>query len=239
MKTDENDILDFRETADLPGDYPNSHYDPDPISRDATALEINKYKEDIHELGVKMLETYSDLGFTGEELWEEFISVFRPCTIKNWDISLLTRWISYLSKNDIYIEKGRNKNKAQKLIDILFREKHISNSDMQTDDIPTSDSNLKRRVTEFPRRETATHLKQNYIHTGRDKILQNSEDFQKSHPHTYPTTEVKQEQQNPKSTTYAIPEGSFPSDDEDSDTDGESNKKRETGGLRSIANENN
>ena len=155
IESNDTEIINIHETNDMPSDYPNSYYDPDPVSSDASELVKESYYEAIHKLGVEMLETYIDLKLTGEELWEEFISVFRPGTIKNWNIALLTRWINYLSKNDIFIEKGRRKDKAQKLIDLLFRDTHIGNADKLPDIIPTSGSDVKRSSQEAPRKEVA------------------------------------------------------------------------------------
>lgn len=109
-------------------DYPNTHYDPNPVRITATAKEKQSHSKAIHKLGDDMLETYKELELEGEELWEEFISVFRPHTITDWNVIMLTRWINFLSKNGIYIEKGRRKDKAQKLIDLLYRKHHIGPS---------------------------------------------------------------------------------------------------------------
>lgn len=38
---------------------------------------------------------------------------------------LLTRWNKFMHKNDVYVESGRYCDKAQKLIDLLYRDTHI------------------------------------------------------------------------------------------------------------------
>lgn len=75
------------------------------------------------------MSMYKELGIQGEDLWIEFISVFRPHTIKLWDHLLLTGWISMFKQCDVHIEKGRAADKAQKVIDLLFRKNHIGGDD--------------------------------------------------------------------------------------------------------------
>lgn len=50
--------------------------------------------------------------------------MFRPHSIKMWDYDLLVRWAKFLRRHDVYVETGRTQDKAQKLIDILYRESH-------------------------------------------------------------------------------------------------------------------
>ena len=119
-----------------PPDYPNTYYDPDPLPASASDAQLSTYSKRLHEMGVSTLETYKELELTGEELWIEFISVFRPHTIKSWDHLLLTRWINLFRMNDVYVERGRSCDKAQKLVDLLFRKDHIGSDGSEDDDTP-------------------------------------------------------------------------------------------------------
>ena len=70
-------------------------------------------------MGIEILTTYKDLNYKGEELWTEFISTFRPHSIKQWGLVLTQQWTKYLVDNDVYVERRRHVDKTQKLIDIL------------------------------------------------------------------------------------------------------------------------
>lgn len=65
--------------------YPNSHFDPDPLAISATVEQKASYKSKINKFGTDTLKVFQELQFTGEEFWIEFISSFRPHSIKLWE----------------------------------------------------------------------------------------------------------------------------------------------------------
>lgn len=73
----------------------------------------------------RIIDTYAELGLRGKELWTEFISIFCPHSIKLWECSLLMRWVRFMHKKDVFFVTGRVCDKAQKLIDHLYRNTHI------------------------------------------------------------------------------------------------------------------
>ena len=106
-------------------DYPNFYYDPDPLPSTASDSQRTDYLKLIHKMGEDTLDTYRDLELDGEDLWIEFIAVFRPHTIKLWNHLLLSKWIKQFRSNGVHVARGRASDKAQKLVDLLYREKHI------------------------------------------------------------------------------------------------------------------
>lgn len=46
----------------------------------------------------ELLETYTRMGLEREEVWSEFITAFRPKTIKLWDRETITIWYEFLKK---------------------------------------------------------------------------------------------------------------------------------------------
>ena len=129
---DESPKEDSKDTFrcdDNESDYPNFSYDPDPLPKSATEAQKEAYLCRINTMGEETLATYTEIRLEGEELWIEFISVFRPHSIKLWNHLLLVKWTKFLLANGVHVETGRSMDKAQKLIDLLFRDVHIATQD--------------------------------------------------------------------------------------------------------------
>lgn len=150
-------------TQTTPTPYPNTWYDPDPLPATATEARKKQYTKDANTLGSDTLDALKEMNLRGEDLWEEFISVFRPHTIKLWNSILLARWINAFKAGDVYIEHGRGADKAQKLIDLLYRPQHIGR--LGPDVVPASTSppprphrnKLRRRSTSTPKATEPPH----------------------------------------------------------------------------------
>lgn len=79
-------------------------------------------------MGEGNLGLFTEIGLEEESFWIEFISMFRPHTTKEWDYKLVMKWKHFLRKGGVYVKIGRNRtDRAQKLVDLLFRESHIKN----------------------------------------------------------------------------------------------------------------
>lgn len=108
------------------------------------------------------MDAYGQVRLLGEELWTKFISVFRSHSIKMWNHIVLSRWTKFLRKTDVYLEVGRGANRAQNLINLLYRERHIclKDSAAQLHDVQdmhrslqaTRSDDVPRRVNDEPRK---------------------------------------------------------------------------------------
>lgn len=99
--------------------YPYSHHDLDPLPASASDAQKKAHDVKLTNMGIKTLEVYKEIELTGEDLWIEFISTFRPHSIKAWDHGLVTKWTYFLRRGGVYVENGRVGDKTQKLIDLL------------------------------------------------------------------------------------------------------------------------
>lgn len=113
------------EGSDDEGDvYPNVSDDPSPIDEDSTAEQKGAHTEEIRKYTNSILRTYINLGLEGEELWQDFITAFRPQTIKLWDRDELTKWCKYLRDNGIHVGTSRKTHMSNHLIGVLYRPQH-------------------------------------------------------------------------------------------------------------------
>lgn len=62
--------------------YSNSADDPDPLPETATEEEMKERAIQLREYGLELLETYKRSKWMGKEMWIEFITSFRPHTIR-------------------------------------------------------------------------------------------------------------------------------------------------------------
>lgn len=105
--------------------YLNLHDDPDPLPDTSSATEKEKHRDVLRNYGTEMLEAYKDTEMRGEVLWIDYLTAFRPHTIKSWTRPMLSRWTNLLTNRDIYETSGRQISKAQALVDLLYRENRI------------------------------------------------------------------------------------------------------------------
>lgn len=59
-------------------------------------------------------------------MWMDFITAFRPQTIKLWDRPTVLKLHELLMNKGIHIEFGRKTHKSRLIIDILYHEKYHS-----------------------------------------------------------------------------------------------------------------
>ena len=106
--------------------YPNIYNDHDPLPEKASKEVIEAYnkKADTYMRGV--FEILTSTNVRGESLWLDFITAFRPHTIKAWDFKTLIMWTELLISRDIFVEKGRRIKKGQAIIDVLYRDSYVS-----------------------------------------------------------------------------------------------------------------
>ena len=69
-----------------------------------------------------MLECFQKSSFTGEKLWIEFTSTFRPHSIRALSSSSMISWIDFLIKRGVYVKRGRNVRQVKALCDLLTAE---------------------------------------------------------------------------------------------------------------------
>lgn len=90
-----------------------------------------------------MLDAYQKSQLQGAELWEDFLTAFRPCSIQTWNRSQVTTWIDLLRSRGIHIPNIRNQSRWSTLIEILYRPRHISN--IQPDNLTSPFTHEKNR----------------------------------------------------------------------------------------------
>ena len=227
-------------------EYPNSYYDPDPLPNTSSETQKSEYLAQIHKMGQDTLETYKELELKGEDLWIEFITVFRPHTIKLWNHLLISKWIRLFKTNDVHIEKGRTGDKAQKLVNLLFRAEHIGTDGVEKDfqkpfpqrlfDKIEQVTPIKDQATESVPQDESSGRVGHYAHPDRLKLISgdnvevNAQGFDKERYEPTPIINNK--------SAVRMPSGGPPDDDDDDDdSDDDPNKDRSNtgdgGGLKS------
>lgn len=106
--------------------YPNHHDDPNPAPETATALEKEDKKKALREYGFEMLEAYKETCMIGQAQWLDFITAFGPHSVRSWTRPMLAKWADFLTKRDIFVASGRKMSRAEAIIELLYREEHIS-----------------------------------------------------------------------------------------------------------------
>lgn len=128
-ETPVSDVEDVEPTQET--SYPNIWYVPDPISPKASEEELKTNKIGLHTMAQEFMEVYKHIEIKGENIWTEFISSFRPQTIIRWKLPYLTTWPIFLIKIDVYLKKGRRMEKAQALVYIFYRDRHVCMEEKQ------------------------------------------------------------------------------------------------------------
>lgn len=112
--------------------------DPTPPLCDATEEAKQKYRSDLVAYSKEMLECLSELkDMNGENLWLEFITIFRREAIEWLPASHKTKWIDLLRSRGVKLKKGRNLRKQAALLNCLncsnFAELQGSAKEVSTD----------------------------------------------------------------------------------------------------------
>lgn len=198
-----------------------------------------QYKTKISKLGNDTLKVIQERQFTGKELWIEFISFFRPHSIKVWDPHLLIKWTTLLRRNGIHVEHDLDTHGTQKLIDLLFSDSFIG-TDMTVTKSPLTILNLMPENTDeislltgensAIRHPSPIVQKNDFIHPDYVHQISRPPDFPlpvENTPATHHTTPKHQPSRQPTD-----PDGD-PSDDDDNTSDKEDRKPERHGqGLR-------
>lgn len=87
--------------------YPNFEEDTDPLP-----LEANKDRQTAHlvklrEYSQDLYITYERIYLRGEVLWENFITPFRPHTIRRWTKGNLIEWIDFQTSRGVHLDVDR------------------------------------------------------------------------------------------------------------------------------------
>lgn len=138
-------------------EYPNAHDDPDPPNFDATQEEKEARNKMIRDYGEEMLAAYRETSFEGRDLWEDFLTAFRPHSIKTWNRSAQARWTCFLRERGVHVGTDRNVRRGQNLIDLLYRMDHIG-SDKSTTIARPSVSNPTDRTNEYGLRGSGRYI---------------------------------------------------------------------------------
>lgn len=106
--------------------YPNFATDPQPITGDVSKATWQSHQRSLQTYSEKMFASYQKTKLRGEYFWTEFITSFRPHTIKSWPRPVLSEWRDLIMQRGIYLDCDRSRSPYETVIDILYRDKHIS-----------------------------------------------------------------------------------------------------------------
>ena len=77
---EEEEEVDIRDVCP----YPNHADDPDPIPKNSSKAKVVTHKVQMKEYSQSMYNVYAKSKMRGEMLWQDFITAFRPHTIRSW-----------------------------------------------------------------------------------------------------------------------------------------------------------
>lgn len=60
-----------------------------------------------------------------ELIWQDFITAFRPHTIRSCTRPMIVEWKSLLHHRGIYLDGNRERQQIEAVIDVLYRKNHI------------------------------------------------------------------------------------------------------------------
>lgn len=73
-----------------------------------------------------MFETYKRTEEMRDELlWQEFVTAFRPHTIRSRNHPMIAEWKSLVEEIGVYIDIDRDRHQKETIIDMLYRKTHI------------------------------------------------------------------------------------------------------------------
>lgn len=137
---------DIRSTSKdkfYPATYPNSYEDPDPISNDRPAEEVEANLKRILVFADEMFDAFQEEKNTGEQLWTDFICTFRPHLIPAWSKAMTYKWYMLLISCGVHVETGRSISQAEALRKLLYREEQISSTITRRDKEETQTGDSK------------------------------------------------------------------------------------------------
>lgn len=103
-----------------PEEYPNVSDDPEPLPEGSSTEDREEHARRLATYTKEMREVYEQTGMKDEELWEDFITAFRPETIDSWSRSTATDWASFLRRRGIGLRTDRRKTKIQLIKEVLY-----------------------------------------------------------------------------------------------------------------------
>lgn len=106
-------------------EYPNASDDPKPPAQSCTPEERADKLAELRSYSDDMFKAYQSTDLTGEDLWSDFLTAFRPYTIRNWSRPQVATWIGFLTSRDIFITKKRDQTRWSAIVDLLYRPEHI------------------------------------------------------------------------------------------------------------------
>lgn len=109
--------------------YPNYADDPDPLPDNATKAAKTARAKETREYSQSMFAMYSRTKMRGKSMWLDFITAFRPHTIRTWNRAFIREWRELLMTRDVFVDKDRTRAPVETLIDLLYREKHMSRTE--------------------------------------------------------------------------------------------------------------
>ena len=125
-KTNEENGIDEDDTHpqdNIP--YPNHSDDPNPIRKNSTKAQITAHKTQLKEYTQTIFAAYQKSKMRGEVLWQDFITAFRPHTIRNWPRATVIERKDLLTQRGIFIDPDRKQPPAEAIIELLYRIDHM------------------------------------------------------------------------------------------------------------------
>lgn len=76
-------------------------------------------------------KAYDEIGLKCEDLWSEFITAFRPQTIKLLKRGTVTKWYELLVSRNVGMGATRNSPKYQLIIELLYKYKYYPQTEKE------------------------------------------------------------------------------------------------------------
>ena len=118
-KPSENE-LNVKEFVDESVPYPNYADDPDPLPMNSTKTAQTAKLKEMKEYTQGILAAYQKTKMRGEILWKDFITAFRPHTIRSWPRTTVIEWRDFLMQRGIFIDTERTKPPVESIIETYY-----------------------------------------------------------------------------------------------------------------------
>lgn len=110
--------------------FPNYADDPEPLDPTAPKKEHINHLKTLRDYSSEMFTAFSKTSMRGEHLWTDFISSFRPHTIRSWTKPMLHEWRDLLIRRGIYVQTVRTRSPYEAIIDVLYWPHYANPKDM-------------------------------------------------------------------------------------------------------------
>lgn len=118
--------------------YPNTCEDLEPPPPGCTETEQLQYTQLLTDYTNDMLQSYRESGIHCAELWSDFLTAFRPDSIRSWTRAQVTTWVYFLHDQGVHVERPRNQSRWDNLVNLLYIRSHIAAGTVDPHNLPST-----------------------------------------------------------------------------------------------------